>query len=241
MIQCYRCQRFGHSSTNCGMTPRCVKCLLSHESGKCFLPKYTSLKESERIEGQDEVKSPKASCVNCGNVSHPASWRGCPTHLMIKQRRTENILRLQAQQEVLEKQKQELYNNFRVPRLSYAEKAKQFPALPKETRKTTRNFPFNNDATHTRLDSPQLMEPEVILEEVSKTNAFTFINGECQQLMGCSLFLLIKKVKEFLPTYKTIVNIEDRQASLISFAMALSDIPQWLKTPCLYQMLKLLY
>lgn len=61
VTQCFNCQKFGHSSLNCGFPSRCVKCDGSHAKGSC--PRTTR-------EGD-----PK--CVNCvGN--HSANHRGCP-------------------------------------------------------------------------------------------------------------------------------------------------------------------
>jgi hypothetical protein len=59
-VQCHRCQRWGHTSNNCGFPYRCVKCCESHEVGKC---------QKKAHEG-----TPK--CVNC-NGEHSANHRGC--------------------------------------------------------------------------------------------------------------------------------------------------------------------
>lgn len=48
--QCYRCQRFGHSQSNCKATLRCVKCV-------CLL-----------------LKTGKPTCANC-NGHHVSSYR----------------------------------------------------------------------------------------------------------------------------------------------------------------------
>ncbi|CAI6377466.1 unnamed protein product [Macrosiphum euphorbiae] len=58
--QCFSCQRFGHSSIQCGHPPRCVKCGKNHPSKEC-----TKLKED----------SP--TYCNC-NGKHTANYRGCP-------------------------------------------------------------------------------------------------------------------------------------------------------------------
>lgn len=63
--QCYNCQRFGHSSANCNLQSRCVKC-----GGNNHLARDCKDRES--------MTAPK--CCNCGGP-HPASWRGCPAHL----------------------------------------------------------------------------------------------------------------------------------------------------------------
>lgn len=60
--QCFRCQGFGHSSHNCNLTPRCVKCTTSHATKDC--PK--------------KDKTDPARCCNC-DQEHPANYRQCPT------------------------------------------------------------------------------------------------------------------------------------------------------------------
>jgi hypothetical protein len=59
---CGRCQRWGHSSLNCGYASRCIKCLETHEAGAC--------KRISKEEG-------KPSCVNCGQEGHPANSTAC--------------------------------------------------------------------------------------------------------------------------------------------------------------------
>lgn len=59
--QCYRCQRFGHSSLTCNLTPRCLKCSGPHRAKDC------------------NVQKEYFKCANCmGN--HTANYKGCPLH-----------------------------------------------------------------------------------------------------------------------------------------------------------------
>ena len=62
VYQCHKCQLTGHSSYNCNLEYKCVRCTEKHKPGEC--PK--KLKNN---------KTP--SCVNCGQEGHPASYRGC--------------------------------------------------------------------------------------------------------------------------------------------------------------------
>lgn len=62
VVQCKRCQSFGHTSSYCGKQARCVKCAGKHLTSECPFAK--------------RIINPK--CVNCGVVGHPASYRGCP-------------------------------------------------------------------------------------------------------------------------------------------------------------------
>lgn len=64
--QCHKCQRFGHSSSYCGYTPRCVKCAGEHLTNEC-----AKLKE----------EIPK--CINCLGP-HAASYKHCPEFLKSK-------------------------------------------------------------------------------------------------------------------------------------------------------------
>lgn len=58
--QCYRCQGFGHSSHNCNLPARCVKCTEPHATKDC--PK--------------KDKKEPAHCCNC-KQDHPANYRQC--------------------------------------------------------------------------------------------------------------------------------------------------------------------
>lgn len=62
VIQCTRCQAYGHSKNYCHRNPRCVKCEGSHPTDKC-------------------TKNPKSPpiCVNCKG-HHTANYKGCPVH-----------------------------------------------------------------------------------------------------------------------------------------------------------------
>ena len=57
---CYRCQQFNHSSENCSMPPKCLKCAQGHLTRDCTRP-----------------KTEKATCANCDG-DHPANFRLCP-------------------------------------------------------------------------------------------------------------------------------------------------------------------
>lgn len=66
MAQCHKCQMYGHTSNNCYAHPRCVKCLGNHHTSECERPKDLSL------------CTEPPSCVLCGEMGHPANFRGCP-------------------------------------------------------------------------------------------------------------------------------------------------------------------
>ncbi|GFW61605.1 nucleic-acid-binding protein from transposon X-element [Trichonephila clavipes] len=73
--QCFNCNYFNHTSKNCKMTPRCLKCEGSHKTHDC--PK------TERLQA--------LRCINCNEDGHLASSRQCPRfpRLKLKQKSEE--------------------------------------------------------------------------------------------------------------------------------------------------------
>ncbi|GFU36553.1 nucleic-acid-binding protein from transposon X-element [Trichonephila clavipes] len=66
--QCFNCNYFNHTSKNCKMTPRCLKCEGSHKTHDC--PK------TERLQ--------TLRCINCNEDGHLASSRQCPRFPKLK-------------------------------------------------------------------------------------------------------------------------------------------------------------
>jgi len=68
LIQCKRCQNFGHSKGYCNYTPTCVKCAEHHLTSDC--PKS---------------RDTPAKCALC-NGQHPASYKGCNIYKELRKR-----------------------------------------------------------------------------------------------------------------------------------------------------------
>jgi hypothetical protein len=67
--QCFNCQRWGHSSHNCGYKFRCVKCTEVHAPNQC----------------KRTTRDGNAKCINC-NGDHAANHRLCPTFISYSKR-----------------------------------------------------------------------------------------------------------------------------------------------------------
>lgn len=67
-LQCYNCQRWGHSQTTCRMPARCLKCSLGHATRDCRMINEDSPKEMLK-------------CANCDAYGHPANYSKCPKAL----------------------------------------------------------------------------------------------------------------------------------------------------------------
>lgn len=70
IVQCIRCQSYGHTKAYCNLPPRCVRCADRHESKDCTKSRETP-----------------ATCALC-NGTHPANYRGCTVHKQLQNRRS---------------------------------------------------------------------------------------------------------------------------------------------------------
>lgn len=71
--QCFRCQRFNHSSVLCRLPPRCLKCSLGHLTKNCTKP----------------VTEPAKCCLCQGN--HTANFQKCPQN-PIQLKKSKNLI-----------------------------------------------------------------------------------------------------------------------------------------------------
>lgn len=69
IVQCFRCQQYGHTKSYCRNHFKCVKCGLNHATAQCTKPANTP-----------------PQCANCLKV-HTANYKGCQTYQQILQRK----------------------------------------------------------------------------------------------------------------------------------------------------------
>ncbi len=62
IVQCMRCQQYGHSKTYCTLPPVCVRCGEEHDNRNCKKP-----------------RDDKPKCGLCGG-EHTANYKGCPAY-----------------------------------------------------------------------------------------------------------------------------------------------------------------
>jgi hypothetical protein len=62
VVQCKRCQRYGHTKAYCHNVFRCVKCTQEHDTKDCPKPPLAP-----------------PTCVLCSG-EHPANYKGCPVY-----------------------------------------------------------------------------------------------------------------------------------------------------------------
>lgn len=84
VLQCRKCQLFGHNSINCSMKPKCLLCAQDHSTELC----PSRIPRTELKQLLDQNGSVDRSIVKCSNCSaaglksdHTANWKGCPKRL----------------------------------------------------------------------------------------------------------------------------------------------------------------
>lgn len=131
IYQCRRCQRVGHSSKNCHLEFRCVKCAQAHGPGKCAINKA----------GGKEL----LTCSNCGQTGHPASYRGCPyIKLALGIKRSQQRYSQAATQRKIDRATTSTQANYS---FAQALKSTQAPRLPLPTRINTTAPPLQPTST----------------------------------------------------------------------------------------------
>lgn len=63
IVQCTRCQHYGHTKTYCTRPYNCVKCGGPHNTTTC-----------------SKTRDTPANCVLCGGRDHPANYKGCKVY-----------------------------------------------------------------------------------------------------------------------------------------------------------------
>lgn len=70
IVQCFKCQEYGHTRTYCKLPDVCVVCGKLHNSKDCTL---------------DKANAEAKICSNCGE-NHTANYRGCRVYLELRRR-----------------------------------------------------------------------------------------------------------------------------------------------------------
>lgn len=75
LVQCHRCQQFGHTKSYCKRPFKCVKCGLDHATPECT----------------KTIQAPP-KCVNCLQ-NHTANYKGCAIYQQLIQQKRNNLTR----------------------------------------------------------------------------------------------------------------------------------------------------
>ncbi|GFV61431.1 nucleic-acid-binding protein from transposon X-element [Trichonephila clavipes] len=147
--QCYNCNLFNHSSKNCFMRTRCLKCGESHRTSECPI--------------KEKIENPV--CINCNKTGHMANWSQCEEFPKRKLKKGETIRNRNTSTESNKTSKKVTPNLSFATALSGASNKNSTPgtsAAPEETPSTNENdFGFKDAINELRrffLDYPFLLE-----------------------------------------------------------------------------------
>ena len=204
IIQCFRCQNFGHVSKNCMMKARCVKCKEDHAVGQC-----------KRNSSADSNEKP--SCVNCGQEGHPANYRGCSHHKGVMKQ--------------IRERKQSVRKEIATANLAINQvtDGKSFARVVTQHNNHIRpgvaiipNPHLQSDNTQTNAEPKFSKTKNPNIPPVNKTNNINnFCTAEAKNLFGCDLFTLMSKINNFLPSYAKLATKAERQSSYLQFVFSL--------------------
>lgn len=192
-VQCYRCQRFGHSSSNCNYIHRCVKCTNLHEAGKC--PKT-----------EDDV----VKCTNCDG-EHPANYRQCPNYINY-------VSKLELNKTKANKPKTNIRPTtvFTTPNITYSNMTKNNNNFPTLTQTKNTKPLHNNNTPIIQANRNTTIIPNHTQEHTSTNNAFDFID-DINRLFNCTLEEFCTSVEVFMPRYRAAKSNVAKQIMIVSF------------------------
>lgn len=195
VLQCHRCQRFGHISYNCRMPPRCVRCAENHASNEC------PLKDTD---GEHE----QIKCVLCGQ-NHTSSYRGCQKRL--------NFIEGRAKKAAVDKGR--AVNN---KKLGTIVNEADFPAFGASRGSSTSFAKIVERAKHDAASNRNRQQIPSASEGTSTGNDIAFFMKEATDFFGQNPFKILPKLKAFLPRYKAIKDQNTRMGEMLNFMMSLA-------------------
>lgn len=145
ILQCKRCQRFGHTKNQCYRPFRCVKCGEEHSTSTCKKRPDTD-----------------ATCANCLE-KHPASYKGCKTYKQYKEKILKIAPKPKENQHKVSASDDKVENTINTPRYNHSERHKTYAEAIKAQAKPANQVEFATD-TH---NITQLLE--TMLEKVQQT------------------------------------------------------------------------
>ena len=185
ITQCHNCQQFGHIAANCLNPFVCVKCNEKHGPKEC--------KRTTKDKFED------AFCYNCQKTGHPASFRGCPKALALKNKVDNGkIARVAAKEQ--QAHIEAAINNY-VGEATFAQVTGRQPAQQRPQ----------------RPPHPRVQQQTPHRSELSAG----FLGDECSRHFGMDLFTLMEKARTFTPRYRQLRTDSEQQIALLSFIFQL--------------------
>ena len=236
ITQCHRCQNWGHATSNCFRTPRCVKCAAEYLTRDC-----TKQKEEEPV------------CCNC-SANHPANFRQCPVYI----RKLDEVMKRNPRLAHQQQQTRDLPETFvpapppkenawsnRAQQPAYSASGARFPPLPPPLRRRAQQRAQQGEQQEiqqgeqqeARLKEQQRAQQSLRplsglnppLNTATKdlhinTNIFTELSNEISELNTLvNLENLLQFVKDFNSTLRAFPDKRSRSVAAFNFISNITE------------------
>ncbi|GFU55605.1 nucleic-acid-binding protein from transposon X-element [Trichonephila clavipes] len=138
VTQCYTCNNFNHSSENCHLNPRCLKCGENHLTRDCPI--------------KQKLETPY--CINCNIYGHMANYKGCPSFPKPPKGAAKNNRNSYTN----------IYNSLVRPNISYAQ-ATTGTVNSKNTSQMATRGPGSSAQTET--NKPTIITSQILITEIT--------------------------------------------------------------------------
>lgn len=176
---------------------RCRRCQRYGHSARFCLhdPRCARCKENHDTTEckTEEVTKEKAFCVNCGTFGHPASYRGCAVRKQV-------IKTMMTRKNEKKKREEEVIAKRDFGRTSVA-------------RTISPGISFADALNQGQSRAPQ--------KHVSQPNSMDFITSEVPKLFTCGAGELMEKIHNFLPQYRSALNLGEKQTMFLNLMFAI--------------------
>ncbi|GFT87216.1 nucleic-acid-binding protein from transposon X-element [Trichonephila clavipes] len=139
VTQCYTCNNFNHSSENCHLNPRCLKCGDNHITRDCPI--------------KQKLETPY--CINCNIYGHMANYKGCPSFPKPPKGAAKNNRNSYTN----------IYNSFVRPNISYAQTTTG-TVNSKNTPQMATRGPGSSAQTETNKPNPPITDITIITSQI---------------------------------------------------------------------------
>lgn len=209
IVQCKRCQRFGHVASNCNLPHRCVKCGEGHGPGNCTLPPKEQNNEVISVRQPDgTIKTTIGKpvyCILCETHGHTANYRKCAVYKQAKAQKEASSRRQAHRVPIQQQTRPSKRPNMQGPH-SFADIVRASTSQPHVT--STNTAPF------------RMEQPQIVASDSTQPNAFAILNKECGEVFGCDFVSLARKIGTFIPTLQSL-QPQDKGLHIFEFVASL--------------------
>lgn len=235
--QCYNCQGFGHGQSGCGQGYRCVACDQPHPKGQCSKPKETPPvcvnchgPHTASYRGCPVAKKYFEKFA-AGNPQSTTSSRTADYQVLNHQQQKKHQQQTRQQQQSTKPIQQQPQRQHKSKQPANKNKTKQqsaWPTLaetktPAKNNKKKANNNDQNEPTADQVEAPEMMDATTSNDDHQVTNAnpLRFLTTEIQNLFGYDIATVMKRVREFLPSYKKLKDCYEKKLLIIELLFSL--------------------